>query len=122
RMDAAQETAEWALVWLPDGGEAVQESYGNLIPTPQGGTHVNGLRAGLTEAIREFCEFRSLLPRGVRIAPDDVWERLSFILSVKLENPQFTGQTKERLSSRECAAFVAGVVKDTFSLWLNQHV
>ncbi|EAR21228.1 DNA topoisomerase IV subunit B [Nitrococcus mobilis] len=122
QMSAAQETAEWALVWLPDAGEAVQESYVNLIPTPQGGTHVNGLRAGLTEAIREFCEFRNLLPRGVRIAPDDVWERLSFILSVKLENPQFTGQTKERLSSRECAAFVSGVVKDTFSLWLNQHI
>ncbi len=122
RMSAAQETAEWALVWLPDAGEAVQESYVNLIPTPQGGTHVNGLRAGLTEAIREFCEFRNLLPRGLRIAPDDVWERLSFILSVKLENPQFTGQTKERLSSRECAAFVSGVVKDTFSLWLNQHI
>ncbi|HET8700975.1 MAG TPA: DNA topoisomerase IV subunit B [Nitrococcus sp.] len=122
RMSAAQETAEWALAWLPEGGEVVQESYVNLIPTPQGGTHVNGLRAGLTEAIREFCEFRNLLPRGVRITPDDVWEHLSFILSVKLENPQFTGQTKERLSSRECAAFVAGVVKDTFSLWLNQHV
>lgn len=122
RMNAAQETAEWALVWLTDEGEGVQESYVNLIPTPQGGTHVNGLRAGLTEAIREFCEFRSLLPRGVRIAPDDVWERLSFILSVKLEDPQFTGQTKERLSSRECAAFVSGVVKDSFSLWLNQHV
>lgn len=122
RMSAAQETAEWALLWLPEGGEVVQESYVNLIPTPQGGTHVNGLRAGLTEAIREFCEFRNLLPRGVRIAPDDVWERLSFILSVKLENPQFTGQTKERLASRECAAFVSGVVKDTFSLWLNQHV
>lgn len=123
RMSSAQETVEWAVVWLPEGGDAaVQESYVNLIPTAQGGTHVNGLRSGLTEAIREFCEFRNLLPRGVRIAPDDVWERLSFILSVKLENPQFTGQTKERLSSRECAAFVSSVVKDAFSLWLNQHV
>ncbi|MDN5872649.1 MAG: DNA topoisomerase IV subunit B, partial [Nitrococcus sp.] len=122
RMSAAQETAEWALVWLPEGGDGVQESYVNLIPTPQGGTHVNGLRAGLTEAMREFCEFRNLLPRGVRIVPDDVWEHLSFILSVKLEDPQFTGQTKERLSSRECAAFVSGVVKDTFTLWLNQHL
>ncbi|MEN8761888.1 MAG: toprim domain-containing protein, partial [Thiogranum sp.] len=93
----------------------------NLIPTSQGGTHVNGLRTGLTEAIREFCEFRSLLPRGIKITPDDVWERCAYILSVKLLDPQFSGQTKERLSSRECAAFVSGVVKDAFSLWLNQH-
>ncbi|WJW76236.1 DNA topoisomerase IV subunit B [Thiohalobacter sp. IOR34] len=115
------EAAEWAVVWLPEGGEPVAESYVNLIPTAQGGTHVNGLRTGLTEAIREFCEFRSLLPRGVRITPDDVWDRCSYILSVKLADPQFSGQTKERLSSRECAAFVSGVVKDAFSLWLNQH-
>ncbi|MFN2308745.1 MAG: DNA topoisomerase IV subunit B [Gammaproteobacteria bacterium] len=116
-----REAAEWALVWLPEGGEPVAESYVNLIPTTQGGTHVNGLRTGLTEAIREFCEFRNLLPRGVRITPEDVWERCSYILSVKLADPQFSGQTKERLSSRECAAFVSGVVKDAFSLWLNQH-
>ena len=97
------------------------ESYVNLVPTIQGGTHVNGFRAGLTEAVREFCEFRSLLPRGLRIAPEDVWNGVSFILSVKMEDPQFSGQTKERLSSRECAAFVSGVVKDAFALWLNQH-
>jgi len=115
------EAAEWALVWLPEAGELVNESYVNLIPTSQGGTHVNGLRTGLTEAIREFCEFRSLLPRGIKITPDDVWERCAYILSVKLLDPQFSGQTKERLSSRECAAFVSGVVKDAFSLWLNQH-
>ena len=115
------EAAEWAVVWLPEGGELVGESYVNLIPTAQGGTHVNGLRTGLTEAIREFCEFRNLLPRGVRITPEDVWERCSYILSVKLQDPQFSGQTKERLASRECAAFVSGVVKDAFSLWLNQH-
>ena len=115
------EAAEWALVWLPETGELVTESYVNLIPTAQGGTHVNGLRTGLTEAIREFCEFRSLLPRGIKITPDDVWERCAYILSVKLLDPQFSGQTKERLSSRECAAFVSGVVKDAFSLWLNQH-
>jgi len=121
RMSAEHEAAEWALTWLPDEGEAVQESYVNLVPTAQGGTHVNGLRTGLTEAIREFCDFRSLTPRGVRITPDDVWERISFVLSVKLEEPQFSGQTKERLSSRECATFVSGVVKDAFSLWLNQH-
>jgi topoisomerase-4 subunit B len=115
------EAAEWALVWLPDDGEPVAESYVNLIPTAQGGTHVNGLRMGLTEAIREFCEFRNLLPRGVKLAPEDVWERCSYILSVKLLDPQFSGQTKERLSSRECAAFVSGVVKDAFGLWLNHH-
>ncbi len=120
-MAGEHEVADWAVIWLPDGGEAVTESYVNLIPTTQGGTHVNGLRTGLTEAIREFCEFRNLLPRGVRLAPEDVWEKLSFVLSVKLADPQFSGQTKERLSSRECAAFVSGVVKDSFSFWLNQH-
>jgi len=93
----------------------------NLIPTPQGGTHVSGLRSGLTDALREYCEFRSLLPRGVRLAPEDVWEGTAYVLSVKLEDPQFSGQTKERLSSRECTAFVSGVVKDSFALWLNQH-
>jgi topoisomerase-4 subunit B len=115
------EAAEWALVWLPEGGEPVAESYVNLIPTAQGGTHVNGLRMGLTEAIREFCEFRNLLPRGVKLTPEDVWEHCSYILSVKLLDPQFSGQTKERLSSRECATFVSGVVKDAFGLWLNHH-
>ncbi len=115
------EKADWAVVWLPEGGDAITESYVNLIPTSQGGTHVNGLRSGLTEAVREFCEFRSLLPRGVKLAPDDVWTQVSFILSVKMLDPQFSGQTKERLSSRECAPFVAGVVKDAFGLWLNQH-
>ena len=115
------ETAEWALFWLPEAGEAVAESYVNLIPTTQGGTHVNGLRTGLTEAVREFCEFRNLLPRGVKLAPDDVWSQVSYVLSVKLHDPQFSGQTKERLSSRECAPFVTGVVKDAFGLWLNQH-
>ena len=121
-MEGKTEAASWALAWLPEGGEPVAESYVNLIPTVQGGTHVNGLRSGLTEAVREFCEFRNLLPRGVKLAPEDVWGRLSYILSVKLIDPQFSGQTKERLSSRECAAFVSGVVKDAFSLWLNQHV
>ncbi len=117
-----REQVDWALGWLPEGGEPVAESYVNLIPTPLGGTHVNGLRTGLTEAIREFCEFRKLLPRGVKLSPDDVWDRLGYILSVKMHDPQFAGQTKERLGSRECAAFVSGVVKDAFSLWLNQHV
>ncbi len=120
-MSGNSEAADWAVVWLPEGGEAITESYVNLIPTIQGGTHVNGLRTGLTEAVREFCEFRNLLPRGVKLAPDDVWNRCGYILSVKLADPQFSGQTKERLSSRECAAFVTGVVKDAFALWLNQH-
>jgi topoisomerase-4 subunit B len=115
------EAADWAVLWLPEGGESVAESYVNLVPTAQGGTHVNGLRTGLTEAMREFCEFRNLLPRGVKLAPEDVWDKVSYILSVKLADPQFSGQTKERLSSRECAPFVSGVVKDAFSLWLNQH-
>lgn len=116
------ETAEWALGWLTEDGDLMCESYVNLIPTNQGGTHVNGLRTGLTEAIREYCEFRSLVPRGVRISPEDVWDRLCFVLSVKVREPQFTGQTKDRLSSRECAAFVSSVIKDAFGLWLSQHV
>jgi len=115
------EAVDWAVSWLPAGGASVVESYVNLIPTAQGGTHVNGLRTGLTEAIREFCEFQSLLPRGLKIAPDDVWEQCNYVLSAKLREPQFSGQTKERLSSRECAPFIAGVSKDAFSLWLNQH-
>lgn len=118
---ADNEAADWAVQWLPEGGDLVQESYVNLIPTPQGGTHVNGLRTGLLEAMREFCEFRNLLPRGVKLTPDDIWDRCSFVLSSKLLDPQFSGQTKDRLSSREVAAFVSGVVKDAFSLWLNQH-
>ena len=121
-FEGKTEAASWAVTWLPEAGEQVTESYVNLIPTVQGGTHVNGFRSGLTEAVREFCEFRNLLPRNVKLAPDDVWARASWVLSVKLADPQFSGQTKERLSSRECAAFVSGVVKDAFSLWLNEHV
>jgi len=120
-FEGNSEAADWAAVWLPEGGDGPQESYVNLIPTAQGGTHVNGFRAGLLDALREYCEFRSLLPRGVKLAPDDIWERLSYVLSVKVTDPQFTGQTKDRLSSRECAAFVSGITKDAFSLWLNQH-
>ncbi|HEX4974717.1 MAG TPA: ATP-binding protein, partial [Pseudomonadales bacterium] len=111
----------WALCWLPEGGELLQESYVNLIPTQQGGTHVNGLRSGLLDALREFCEFRNLLPRGVKLAPEDIWDRCAFVLSAKLQEPQFSGQTKERLSSRQCVPFISGVIKDTFSLWLNEH-
>ncbi|PJE79996.1 DNA topoisomerase 4 subunit B [invertebrate metagenome] len=115
------EAVDWAIQWLPDGGEVLTESYVNLIPTAQGGTHVNGLRTGLLEAIREFCDFRNLLPRGVKLAPDDIWENCAYVLSAKMADPQFSGQTKERLSSRECASFVSGVIKDAFGLWLNQN-
>ncbi|MFT6342990.1 MAG: topoisomerase-4 subunit B [Paraglaciecola sp.] len=115
------EAADWAVMWLPEGGEMINESYVNLIPTVQGGTHVNGLRQGLLESMREFCEFRNLLPRGVKLTPEDIWDRCSYVLSTKMQDPQFAGQIKERLSSRQAAAFVSGVVKDAFSLWLNQH-
>ncbi len=121
-MEGDQEAADWAVHWLLDEGETVAESYVNLVPTPQGGTHVSGLRQGLLDAVREFCEFRSLLPRGVKLAAEDVWERCCYLLSVKLTEPQFTGQTKERLASRACNAFVSGVVRDSFSHWLHQHV
>ncbi len=120
-MAAKHEAVDWAVLWLPEGGEVVTESYVNLIPTPQGGTHVNGFRSGLLEAMREFCEFRNLLPRGVKLTADDLWVNCCYVLSARLADPQFSGQTKERLSSRECATFVSGVVKDAFSLWLNQH-
>jgi topoisomerase IV subunit B len=120
-FSASHEAVEWAVLWLPEGGELVTESYVNLIPTAQGGTHTNGLRQGLLEALREFCEFRNLLPRGIKLTPEDVWDRCSYILSLKMQEPQFAGQTKERLSSRQAASFVTGVVKDSFSLWLNEH-
>ena len=116
------EIVDWVACWLADEGDLVQESYVNLIPTTQGGTHVNGLRTGLTEALREFCDLRGLLSRGVRLAPEDVWDRVAFVLSVKLADPQFSGQTKERLSSRQAAAFVEGAAHDAFALWLHQHV
>ena len=115
------EAVEYALKWVVDGGAPITESYVNLIPTAQGGTHVNGLRSGLIDALKEFCEFRDLLPRGVKITGDDIWDQCSYVLSVKLLDPQFAGQTKERLSSRQSAVFVSGVAKDAFSLWLNEH-
>ena len=116
------EAVSWALLWLPEGGELIAESYVNLIPTVQGGTHVNGLRQGLLNAMTEYCEFRNKLPRGVKLTADDIWDRCTYILSLKMQDAQFAGQTKERLSSRQSAVFVAGVLKDAFSLWLNQNV
>ncbi|MGN0920856.1 MAG: DNA topoisomerase IV subunit B [Cellvibrio sp.] len=120
-FNANSEAANWAVQWLPEGGELVQESYVNLIPTAQGGTHVNGLRTGLLDAVRDYCEFRSLIPRGIKLAPEDVWANCAFVLSYKHYDPQFSGQTKERLTSREAASFVSNIAKDAFALWLNQH-
>ena len=119
--EGSEEAVDWALQWLPGQGALVAESYVNLVPTPLGGTHVNGLRSGLIDALREFCEFRDLLPRNLKLAPDDLWDRCAYVLSAKLAEPQFSGQTKERLSSRRAAAFVGGVAKDAFSLWLNEN-
>ena len=116
-----QEAVDFALQWVTDGGELITESYVNLIPTAQGGTHVNGLRSGLSEALKEFCEFRDLLPRGVKLTGDDLWEQCAYVLSAKMTDPQFAGQTKEKLSSRQSAAFISGIAKDAFSLWLNEH-
>jgi topoisomerase-4 subunit B len=116
-----EEQLDCALTWTENISNTTAESFVNLIPTIGGGTHVNGLRSGLTEALKEFCEFRSLIPKNIKLTPDDVWQRIAFVLSIKILEPQFSGQTKERLSSRECASFVSGVVKDSFSLWLNQH-
>ena len=121
-LKGEEDAVEWAVQWLPEGGELTCESFVNLIPTAQGGTHVNGFRTGLLEAMREFCEFRNLLPRGVKLTAEDIWERCAYILSAKTRDPQFSGQTKERLSSRHIAAFISGAVKDAFSLWLNKHV
>ena len=120
-LKGEREEVEWAIAWADIDTAAIAESYVNLIPTAQGGTHVAGLRTGITDALRDYCEFRNLLPRGIKLSPDDVWDGLQYVLSVKMQEPQFSGQTKERLSSRECATFVGGVAKDSFSLWLNQH-
>ena len=121
-MSGRDEAVDWAVQWQVESGELITESYVNLIPTTQGGTHVNGLRAGLLEALREFCEFRNLVPRGIKITAEDIWDNCNYVLSAKMIDPQFAGQTKERLNSRQAVSFISGVVKDSFSLWLNQHV
>ncbi len=120
-MTGNDESVTWAIHWTEDDGELVAESYVNLVPTAQGGTHVSGLRQGLLESLREFCEFKTLLPRGLKLTADDVIDRCAYVLSVKLTDPQFSGQTKERLSSRSCSTFVSGVVRDAFSIWLSQN-
>ncbi|MDG1206114.1 MAG: DNA topoisomerase IV subunit B [Pseudomonadales bacterium] len=120
-MAGNDEAVDWAVQWLPEGGDQITESYVNLIPTTQGGTHVNGLRTGLLEALREFCEFRNLIPRGIKLSGEDIWDRCSYVVSAKMLDPQFSGQTKERLNSRQAVTFISGVAKDSFSLWLNEH-
>ncbi|MSQ66703.1 MAG: DNA topoisomerase IV subunit B [Gammaproteobacteria bacterium] len=121
-VEAEHAAVAWALQWRADEGELITESYVNLVPTAQGGTHVNGLRQGLLEALREFCEFRNLLPRGVKITAEDAAERAVYVLSLKMTEPQFSGQTKERLSSQAASGIVSAAVRDALSLWLNQHV
>ncbi|WP_333616959.1 DNA topoisomerase IV subunit B [Acinetobacter variabilis] len=119
--DAERASAEFAICWNVEGGESIQESYVNLIPTAQGGTHVNGLRSGVTDAMREFCELRNLLPRNMKLSAEDVWDGVNYVLSLKFQEPQFSGQTKERLSSREASGIVQNIAKDAFALWLNQN-
>jgi len=120
-QEGKDEVVSWAVIWLPEQGQVVGESYVNLIPTTQGGTHVNGFRNGLLAAVREFCEFRNLIPRGIKLTADDIWDKCNYVLSAKLNDPQFSGQTKERLGSRQFASFTANVIRDAFALWLNHH-
>lgn len=123
KRTADESQVDWVVMWAPESEKSgIAESYVNLIPTEYGGTHVNGLRTGMADAVREFCEFRSLTPRGVRLTSEDVWRHCNYVLSVRMENPQFTGQTKGRLTSREIGKTVSALAKDAFSLWLNQHV
>jgi topoisomerase-4 subunit B len=120
-QEGKEEAVSWAVIWLPEQGQLITESYVNLIPTSQGGTHVNGFRSGLLAAVKEFCEFRNLIPRGVKLSADDIWDKCNYVLSAKMNDPQFSGQTKERLGSRQFASFVTNVVRDAFALWLNHH-
>jgi topoisomerase IV subunit B len=115
------DAVDYALCWAPNAENSIAESYVNLIPTIEGGTHVNGLRAGVAQALREFCEFRNLVPRGIKLAPEDVWNKANFVLSVKIHEPQFAGQMKERLGSRDAAPLVESFARDSLALWLNRH-
>ena len=121
KREQDQDTVEYAICWAPAAENPIAESYVNLIPTADGGTHVNGLRSGVAAAVREFCEFRNLLPRGVKLTPEDVWDGVRYVLSIKIREPQFAGQTKERLASRDAAQLVESFAKDAISLWLAQH-
>ena len=111
----------WAVTWELREQESVTESYVNLIPTIQGGTHVAGMRSGITDAIKEFCDYRNLIPKGIKITADDVWKNASYILSAKLKDPQFSGQTKEKLSSKEFQSIAANITRDAFAIWLNKE-
>jgi topoisomerase-4 subunit B len=121
RREGENDTVDYALAWAPDAAETIAESYVNLIPTTEGGTHVNGLRSGVAQAVREFCENRNLVPRGIKLAPEDVWDKANYVLSVKIQEPQFAGQMKERLGTRDAAQLVESYVRDSLSLWLHQH-
>ncbi|HET9108819.1 MAG TPA: DNA topoisomerase IV subunit B [Steroidobacteraceae bacterium] len=121
QREEESDAVNFALLWAPGAETAVGESYVNLIPTTEGGTHVNGLRSGVAQAVREFCEFRNLVPRGVKLTPEDVWDKVSYVLSVKIHEPQFAGQMKERLASRDAAGLVEGFARDSVALWLNRH-
>ncbi len=118
---AEGEGAAWVVAWTEDGA-IVRESYVNLIPTPAGGTHESGLREGLFGAVKNFVEMHSLLPKGVKLLPEDVFARASFVLSAKVLDPQFQGQIKERLNSRDAVRLVGGFSRTALELWLNQHV
>jgi topoisomerase-4 subunit B len=121
KSEGENDKVEYAIAWAPDAEQSISESYVNLIPTTEGGTHVNGLRAGLSQAVREFCEFRNLVPRGIKLTPEDVWLKVSFVLSIRIQEPQFAGQMKERLASRDAAPLVESYARDSISLWLNRH-
>ncbi|OIR19448.1 DNA topoisomerase 4 subunit B [mine drainage metagenome] len=118
---AEGEGASWALTWSAEGN-VVRESYVNLIPTPAGGTHEAGLRDGVFNAVKAFAEIHSLLPKGVKLVPEDVFSRASFVLSAKVLDPQFQGQTKEKLVSRDALRLVSSMIKDPLELWLNEHL
>jgi len=119
--ESENEAVSYALVWAPNAEASIGESYVNLIPTIEGGTHVNGLRSGVAQAVREFCEFRNLVPRGIKLTPEDIWDKACYVLSVKIHEPQFAGQMKERLASRDAASLVESHVRDSLALWLNRH-
>ena len=113
---------EWSIVWYSEPNDPFQESYVNLIPTPQGGIHVNSFRSGIVDAMREFCERHNLLPKNIRLTPEDIWKNVSFVLSLKMDNPQFSGQTKNKLQPSHLLSNLSNQVKDKFELWLNQHI
>ena len=121
KIDLSDYAMEWSTIWLSEFSEPLQESYVNLIPTVLGGTHVNAFRSGMIEAMREFCDRRNLLPKNVKLSPEDIWRNASFIISFKMSNPQFSGQTKGKLQSNNILSSLASQLKDKFELWLNKH-